>query len=593
MPKLNSNSSKGFGCVFYLAFMQRTANGLILGLSLLFVYQGYAQTEPGQIEPFLYEQEELEQREQIDLIDDSELNKEQSQEGEVSGQEEIRITISAMGLNYLPSSHSLDNDSVVTLETLIRLAVSQSNGNFSFPELNQLAGELSSSLRSKGYVLANVYLPAQSVENETIVFQVVPGVLANVDAVSSQLYVADQLESIFDTRLDEAVNSKQLERQLLHINDLPGVTVNGVFAPAERAGFTQMRLNFSEQDKLAFRLRVDNYNTESTGDLRLLAGTSVRNITGNRDNLDVDIVQTFDSGDLTSARLHYQIFSPNLRHRFGGNYRESDYETKSASSNVEGENSIGEIYWRAAWARSSSFNLSTRLSLAHKRAEQTQISDFGKDKLTVIGIGLNSDGVDSRLNGLQGISINYYKGLNSSMGSLDSTGSTDSIRDNITGEFEKWLITLQRIQSLGNSNRLRLRMAGQFTNDRLSSLEQVNLGGPYSVRAFALGVASGDRSKFASLEWITDWFPFANQNAFGEADWRDVLDLSLFVDWGKVAQVSSGGQEGAGAGLALKATDPDDRWKAELSAAFPFQDKDQNGIEFDDEQVWFSLSAFF
>lgn len=587
-------SSKDFDGLCKLAPSRSCLHRLILSLCLVFTAQGLAQTEPGQIEPLLFEQDEFEQEVPSDLLDSSALEQDQSQDASAQASEEIRIAISAIGLNFLPDEHGLDEQTIEKLESHLRNVIASSNGTFSFAQLNQLASELSSLLQADKYILANVYLPAQSVNNETVIFQVVPGVLANVDAVNSQLYSASQLETVFKRQLDVAVNGDYLEQKLLLMNDLPGLSANGVFAPAERAGFTKMRLNLSEQDKLAFRVRLDNYNTESTGDLRLLAGTSVRNLMGHRDNLDVDLVQTFDEGDLTSARLHYQLFSPGLRHRFGGSYRESDYETDSASIKVEGENSIGEIYWRTAWVRSASFNMSTRLSLAHKRADQQfPASALEKDRLSVIGIGINSDGIDSRLNGLNGISINYYKGLNSTMGSLGSIGSPDSIGSNITGEFEKWLVTLQRIQSLGNSNRLRLRMAGQFTNDRLSSLEQVNLGGPYSVRAFALGVASGDRSKFASLEWHTDWFPFANRNAFGEADWRDVLDLSLFIDWGKVAQVGTGGQEGAGVGLALKASDPGDRWKAELSAAFPFQGKDQSGAEFDDEQVWFSLAAFF
>lgn len=548
----------------------------------------FSQTNPGAIEPIITEQERLEPAPSV--IETVEPSTPASVSE--SSNDEIKIPLDTIGLSYFPQKHGLSNDVVDSLEAKVRNFVGLNDGRYSLEQLNQFASELTSLLRDKGYALSNVFVPAQRVAQGSVVLQVVPGLLSKVDAVDSRLYSVKQLESVFGRHVERPVNTNQFEQKLLLINDLPGLSARGAFAAADRTGFTNMRLVLEEQDKVEFRVRLDNYNVESTGDLRFLAGASVNNVTGNRDRLDVDFVQTFDEGDLTNASVQYQIVSPNLRHRFGGRYSQSDYDTESASFEVEGDNRFGELFWRAAWLRSSALNISTRASLAVKKAEQTTTDQ--EDELTVLGLSLDGDNVDRRFNGLNGVSVAYYRGLNNTIGSLGSRGAADSLRAGISGEFEKWLVNLQRVQLLGRANRLHFRVAGQFTNDQLSSLEQVNLGGPFSVRAFALGIASGDRSKFASAEWRSDWFPFANSAAYGEYTWKEILDVSLFVDYGKVTGVGiDNDEEGAGAGLAISASDPGRRWRAELSAAVPFQDEDQFGRELDDEQIWFSLSGFF
>ncbi len=577
---------------FLRSSLSNSAVLLALAVCTILSSQAISQVSPGAIEPIVTEQAPLQNPDSV--IEDNSPEKVSPEGREQAVDLEVQIPVDVIGLNYLPDEHGLSSKAIVSIQNEVRDFGLIGNGAYTLSQLNGLADRLTQILRQQGYSLARVYLPAQKIENKSVILQVVSAVLANVDAIDGRLYSSAQLERVFADEINSAVRSSALESKLLLLNDLPGIDVRGVFSPAERAGFTQMRLNLSEQDKLAFRLRLDNYNTESTGDLRFLAGTSVRNLTGHRDSLDVDFVQTFDAGDLTNVSIHYQVFSPQLRHRYGLRFSGSDYATDSAADDAEGENSLGELYWRSAWIRSSAVNVSSKASLAIKQAEQNIVGAEKSDELTVIGLGLYADNVDRLFNGLNGLTVDYSRGLNSTFGSLDSIGTTESIRPNISGEFSKWLVTLQRVQAIGNSNRLNIKLAGQFTNDRLSSLEQVNLGGPYSVRAYALGVASGDRSKFASLEWSSDWFPFANSQAYNEYLWRELLDVSLFVDYGKVANVVDGGEEeGAGAGLALVAADPAGQWRATLSAAVPFQDQDQFGNKLDDQQIWFGLSAFF
>jgi len=152
------------------------------------------------------------------------------------------------------------------------------------------------------------------------------------------------------------------------------------------------------------------------------------------------------------------------------------------------------------------------------------------------------------------------------------------------GKFEKWQASLQRDQALGRSNVLNLKMAGQFTRDRLAGLEKINLGGPYSVRAYSLGVASGERSKFASATLESKWFPWANTAAFDDYLWRDIIDVLLFVDYGKVSNVGSlASEELSGFGFGLSAEHPLETWKAELLVGFPDQKQGQFDQIFDDE----------
>ena len=76
------------------------------------------------------------------------------------------------------------------------------------------------------------------------------------------------------------------------------------------------------------------------------------------------------------------------------------------------------------------------------------------------------------------------------------------------------------------------RVQGQWSNSLLTSTNQFKLGGPDSVRAYPTSEFLRDTGVFASLEWFWKAPGFADQDAFSNYKWGDLLKVSFFADYG-------------------------------------------------------------
>lgn len=481
-----------------------------------------------------------------------------------------------------------------------------------FSELEEAVQLLTTELRSSGYLLARAVLPPQEIERAVVRLNVYVGILGGTYTIDNDLYKAHVLEAPFDEHLGKVVERSSVESALLRLRDLPGLEVVAVFRPGKEVGETALGVRVVGEKHAEYSLRLDNHGIEPTGDLRLHAGVAVNNITGHRDRLRVDAIRTFDSGDLRNARFNYEITDPDLLHTLGLGFSETRYEVEGGPARIlglEGDTEIGEAYVRSQWIRSSTHNLATNVSLSTKRAESS--SNFsgvldGVDRLTVGTISIVVDGVDSRLKGIHRATLTFHRGFEDFIGSMDDRGNFNSLGEipsatgaatvpELPGRFEKVTATYNRLQSLTQYHSLLLRTAAQYSNDYLSSLEKMSLGGPYTVRAYPVAELVSDRAIFASLAWVVNGGQFSEAPVYGDYTLADLIDLSLFVDygWGKNrnADGSVARREIDGAGIQLDFRVPQSDFYLELIAAQTLgSDESVNG---DDFQFWFNAGVRF
>src|SRR6185312_6208123 len=99
-----------------------------------------------------------------------------------------------------------------------------------------------------------------------------------------------------------------------------------------------------------------------------------------------------------------------------------------------------------------------------------------------------------------------------SMGKLDlSKNPTDEFFDRIgpktAGTFQKYNPAASRLQRITQRTTLSGSYFGQLSSGNLDSSEKFNLGGPYGVRAYPVGEASGDEGHLFNVEFRDD-LPF-------------------------------------------------------------------------------------
>lgn len=80
---------------------------------------------------------------------------------------------------------------------------------------------------------------------------------------------------------------------------------------------------------------------------------------------------------------------------------------------------------------------------------------------------------------------------------------------------------------------LHVSFRSQHSEDLLTSLEQMAIGGPNSVRAYSTAEFLRDTAVSTSVEWLMRAPGFDQWKAFGNKRWGEVLQVSLFIDYAK------------------------------------------------------------
>ena len=500
-----------------------------------------------------------------------------------------------------PKKVSLEHTSNVSDITTSFLL--ESDNKLTLAELDDAAFLVTEYLRQSGLMLAKAILPAQEIENGTVLIHVFVGKLGGVVSENNVLYSNAITVSPFVTGIGDVVQLDFVESNILRLNDMPGFSAAVVFQPGEELGETRLTVKTVAEDLVSYFFQADNYGVESTGDARLLNGVKVNNITGHIDQLSVDTVKTFSPGDLRNARVTYQITHPNLVHTFGLGFSKTRYDVEYiavAALGIEGDTEIGEIFINSQWIRQRNVNLATRLGLSVKRSNVDFTSfnvEQGVDRLTVFEASIVADSVDTRFRGVHRGSLAFSHGFNDFLGSMDGQGNGESLgvvnaEQALPGQFNKVSASYSRLQSIVRNNSLLFHFNGQYSDDSLSSLERMSLGGPYTVRAYPVAEYVRDTAVFTSLSWVINGGVFSDGIAYGEYSWSDVLSLSVFADygWGKLKAANGGPTDSidiAGWGVETQLTFPNIGGFARLSAAKPFDGSAAANGE--DTQYWLSV----
>jgi hemolysin activation/secretion protein len=143
-----------------------------------------------------------------------------------------------------------------------------------------------------------------------------------------------------------------------------------------------------------------------------------------------------------------------------------------------------------------------------------------------------------------------------------AAGSVDAATTKTHGTFSKWNMNVARQQQFTAADGLYLSFAGQWTSDNLDSSQKMIAGGPYTVRAYDLGVLSGDAGELVTAElqhtlgvaWGGSW----QAVAFFDSE-HIVINKNPWVAGSNTATLS-------GAGLGINWSGPH-QWNAKFDLA--------------------------
>jgi hemolysin activation/secretion protein len=390
-------------------------------------------------------------------------------------------------------------------ETLEALLGGDIGSNKSFSDLQSAARKISNYYREHGYPVARAYLPEQELDESGLVrIAIIEGVTGSVTIQGSEQlidWVGEGYASVLNK--GELVNSADLERSLLLLNDLPGVTAKANLKAGATKGSTDVDITLDESTTVTGFVSANNYGTDYSGKYRSTGGANVNNLIGIGDQL-TGVILSSEGATTAYGSLGYSIPVGPLGTRVDVSYSKVDSEVGAElrQLGIENEADVWKINVTHPFIRSQSVNQFGQMSYTSKNIEETWGADFvaldptlgSEESLSIFALGVSGDLRD----GYYGGGFNTYS-LSSDIGTIDFDSVTAS-RLNAEDDYFKLNYDFSRLQRVVNDLVLYTHLRGQFSKDRLVTSEQKALGGPHGVRAFGVGEGLADQAVLLSVE---------------------------------------------------------------------------------------------
>lgn len=377
-----------------------------------------------------------------------------------------------------------------------------------FEGLNDAATKIRAYYRSRGYFLAQAYLPQQAIRNGSVEIGVIEGRIGEVelDRKPGTRFADSLLVGIIGSHLKtgQVITETGLERPLLIINDLPGSQVTSEIRPSKTMGAADVRVNVEETGgRFNGFVDADNHGNRFTGEYRTGANLNWNTPFGYGDQATF---RGFVSDEgMWYTRFAYLIPVGYLGTRVGASFSKFEYRLAKdfASLRGNGEGEVKNIYAFHPLIRTRNANFILQVSYEDKKLidriesqnsiEQRDISSgkvgfVGDFRDGFLGGGLNAYGV-TWTHGDLGIEPTSVLALD-----VGPTGH------NTYGRFAKYNVDARRLQRITDSASLLLAISGQRATKNLASAEKFSLGGPNGVRAYPVGEATADIGLIATAE---------------------------------------------------------------------------------------------
>lgn len=373
------------------------------------------------------------------------------------------------------------------------------NRPVSFAELQQAAAAVAAAYRKAGWIV-RAYLPQQDIQNGTITIQIVEAVFGGARLEGNpplRLKLEHVLATVEAAQPKGApLNAEKLDRALLLLDDLPGVTVSGSLRKGKGEHETDLILKTTDELLANGEVGADNTGARSTGRGRITGNLYLNSPLGIGDLATVNLIRSHGSD---YGRLAYSIPAGSDGWRIGVSGSSLNYNLVAddfRGLDAYGNSSTVGLDASYPIIRSRLKNLYLGLNYDRKR--------FNNEANHAITTDYDIDAFSASLNGnlfdnLGGGGANNA-GLTLTRGDV-SLGRLDLAENaSLDGHFTKLRYYLSRQQVITNSISAFAALSGQAASTNLDSAEKFYLGGAYGVRAYPANEGGGADGQLVNLE---------------------------------------------------------------------------------------------
>jgi hemolysin activation/secretion protein len=419
----------------------------------------------------------------------------------------------------------------------------------------EIAQKITNKYRNDGYILSKAIVPPQKINDGVVHLRIIEGYIDKIKIQGPvrgpRKLINKYKKNILKSR---PLRVSDLERYLLLIDDLPGVTAKSVLAPSEdKPSATTMTLILADKAFVG-HIGTDNRGSKFNGPYQFLGGVTVNSLLGDHSRAGLQGVFTSQTDELLFLNAFYDlpINQEGTRLFFSSSVSKSEPGSTLKQFDINGDSSSITLRLTHPFLRSRAKNLTGHLGFSGRNST-TKILGLldSEDRLRVMNIGVSYDYADE-YKGVNLIRLNLSKGLN--IFDATESGSSNLSRSQGKSNFTKLTGNLMRIQNLSPSWNLLGAASWQYSFDKLLASEEFGVGGSQYGRAYDSSEITGDHGIAFKVEL---------QKAFRPAwDYLSDFQLYSFLDYGSVwnkVQTSTGAKRqdltSIGLGMRFNITD--------------------------------------
>ena len=380
----------------------------------------------------------------------------------------------------------------------------------SLNELRDATEKLEKKYKDDDFFLVRVIIPPQEVENGIFKVKIIEGYINNVFVEGGNKYSREKILSVVKKLENKKpIDLKSLERALLLLNDLPGISGSGVLRQGSDIGSSELLVTINPPPPTSYILTLNNGASKTMGQY----STNI-NATFNNPDYPSSVSVGFSSALKNDDD---QLFNPILK-AFNGTYSTSlgddglIFSLAGVFANAKPQGSI-----KSLGILSQSYSVAPRLRYSIKRTRDESYylegglnvarsktflldSSTTKDKLTVADFVFSVTN-DVWFGGSTQLNFTLAQGLDL----FGSRGESTSLPGPSVANFKQ---TFLKYKFSGNhslpvkkiNGSLKLSAQAQWTNDKLLAGEQITFGGPAIGRGYDGGAIAGEKGFGLSVE---------------------------------------------------------------------------------------------
>jgi hemolysin activation/secretion protein len=413
-------------------------------------------------------------------------------------------------------------------EDLAKVTAPYVNRELTTEDLEDLRLALTRLYINAGYINSGAVIPDQTVRDGVITMQIIEGELSAIEITGNRWFRTHYLRQRLTLDLAPPLNIASLQQRLQFLQQDPRIArLDAELAPGMQRGESVLRMRVEETNPFKVELAFNNYQSPTVGAERGLVTLTHQNLTGHGDVMSV----TYGRSQGIDLQLDASYTLPLTARDLTLNlqYRRFDFtviEDPFAPLDVQSKSEVFSVTLRQPFYRTLRREFAVALIVEHlynatfllgERFQFSPGADRGQS--TVSALRGTLEWTDRTAEQVLALRSRFS-------GGVDALGATIHDEEDLPdSRFFAWLGQFQLARRLSDWGLQGLaRLDVQLASAPLLPLEQIAVGGRYSVRGYRENQLVRDNAVIGSVE--------ARVPVVRSVSWADVVELASFVDAG-------------------------------------------------------------